>query len=184
PILYVGMGEKLSDLEQFYPDRMASRILGMGDVLSLIDKATSVIDEEEAKKMAQKLKKAEFDYNDFLDQMRQVKKMGGMASILNMMPGANQLKGINLDDNEKAMGRVEAIILSMTEEERRNPELMNPSRKKRIAAGAGVDIAEVNRLVKQFGEMKKMMKQLPGMMGKGRRGGGLGGMFGKMKLPF
>ena len=184
PILYVGMGEKLSDLEQFYPDRMASRILGMGDVLSLIDKATSVIDEEEAKKMAQKLKKAEFDYNDFLDQMRQVKKMGGMASILNMMPGANQLKGINLDDNEKAMGRVEAIILSMTEEERRNPELMNPSRKKRIAAGAGVDIAEVNRMVKQFGEMKKMMKQLPGMMGKGRRGGGLGGMFGKMKLPF
>ena len=183
PILYVGMGEKLSDLEQFYPDRMASRILGMGDVLSLIDKATSVIDEEEAKKMAQKLKKAEFDYNDFLDQMRQVKKMGGMASILNMMPGANQLKGINLDDNEKAMGRVEAIILSMTEEERRNPDLMNPSRKKRIAAGAGVDIAEVNRLVKQFGEMKKMMKQLPGMMGKGRRGG-LGGMFGKMKLPF
>ncbi len=183
PILYVGMGEKLSDLEQFYPDRMASRILGMGDVLSLIDKATSVIDEEEAKKMAQKLKKAEFDYNDFLDQMRQVKKMGGMASILNMMPGANQLKGINLDDNEKAMGRVEAIILSMTEEERRNPDLMNPSRKKRIAAGAGVDIAEVNRLVKQFGEMKKMMKQLPGMMGKGRRGG-LSGMFGKMKLPF
>ena len=186
PILYVGMGEKLSDLEQFYPDRMASRILGMGDVLSLIDKATAVIDEEEAKKLSQKLKKAEFDYNDFLDQMNQVKKMGGMASILNMMPGANQLKGIDLDDNEKAMSRVEAIILSMTEEERRNPDLMNPSRKKRIAAGAGVDIAEVNRLVKQFADMKKMMKQLPGMMGGGKRkGGGLGGMFGgKMKFPF
>lgn len=186
PILYVGMGEKLSDLEQFYPDRMASRILGMGDVLSLIDKATAVIDEEEAKKLTQKLKKAEFDYNDFLDQMRQVKKMGGMASILNMMPGANQLKGIDLNDNEKAMAKVEAIILSMTEEERRNPDLMNPSRKKRIAAGAGVDIAEVNRLVKQFADMKKMMKQLPGMMGGGkRRGGGLGGLLGgKMKLPF
>lgn len=185
PILYIGMGEKLSDLEQFYPDRMASRILGMGDVLSLIDKATAVIDEEEARKLSQKIKKAEFDYNDFLDQMRQVKKMGGMASILNMMPGANQLKGIDLDDNEKAMAKVEAIILSMTEEERRNPDLMNPSRKKRIAAGAGVDIAEVNRLVKQFADMKKMMKQLPGMMGGGKRRGGLGGMFGgKMKLPF
>lgn len=185
PILYVGMGEKLSDLEQFYPDRMASRILGMGDVLSLIDKATAVIDEEEARKLGQKIKKAEFDYNDFLEQMRQVKKMGGMASILNMMPGANQLKGIDLDDNEKAMAKVEAIILSMTEEERRNPDLMNPSRKKRIAAGAGVDIAEVNRLVKQFADMKKMMKQLPGMMGGGKRRGGLGGLLGgKMKLPF
>ena len=184
PILYVGMGEKLSDLEQFYPDRMASRILGMGDVLSLIDKATAVIDEEEARKLGQKIKKAEFDYNDFLEQMRQVKKMGGMASILNMMPGANQLKGIDLDDNEKAMAKVEAIILSMTEEERRNPDLMNPSRKKRIAAGAGVDIAEVNRLVKQFADMKKMMKQLPGMMGGGKRRGGLGGLLGgKMKLP-
>lgn len=185
PILYVGMGEKLSDLEQFYPDRMASRILGMGDVLSLIDKATAVIDEEEAKKLTQKLKKAEFDYNDFLEQMRQVKKMGGMAGILNMMPGANQLKGIDLDDNEKAMAKVEAIILSMTEEERRNPDLMNPSRKKRIAAGAGADIAEVNRLVKQFADMKKMMKQLPGMMGGGKRKGGLGGLLGgRMKLPF
>jgi len=183
PILYVGMGEKLSDLEQFYPDRMASRILGMGDVLSIIDKATAVMDEEKAKELSQKLKKAEFDYNDFLDQMNQIKKMGGMASILSMMPGMGQLKDIDLDGNEKAMGRVEAIILSMTEEERRNPDLMNPSRKKRIAQGAGVDIAEVNRLVKQFGEMKKMMKQLPGMMGGGKRKG-LGGMFGKMKFPF
>jgi signal recognition particle subunit SRP54 len=186
PILYVGMGEKLSDLEQFYPDRMASRILGMGDVLSIIDKASAVIDEEKAKELGRKIKKAEFDYNDFLDQMNQIKKMGGMASIMSMMPGMGQLKGLDLDENEKTMGRVEAIILSMTAEERRNPDLMNPSRKKRIAQGAGVDIAEVNRLVKQFGDMKKLMKQLPGMAGGGKRKGlgGLGGMLGKMKLPF
>lgn len=185
PILYIGMGEKLSDLEQFYPDRMASRILGMGDVLSIIDKAAAVMDEEKARELSKKIKKAEFDYNDFLEQMRQIKQMGGMSSILTMMPGMNQLKGVDLDGNEKAMDRVEAIILSMTDEERRNPELINPSRKKRIANGAGVDIAEVNRMVKQFGEMKKMMKQLPGMMGGGkRRGGGLGGMLGKMKFPF
>ena len=185
PILYVGMGEKLSDLEQFYPDRMASRILGMGDVLSIIDKASAVIDEEKAKELGRKIKKAEFDYNDFLDQMNQIKKMGGMASIMSMMPGMGQLKGLDLDENEKTMGRVEAIILSMTAEERRNPDLMNPSRKKRIAQGAGVDIAEVNRLVKQFGDMKKLMKQLPGMAGGGKRKGlgGLGGMLGKMKLP-
>ena len=186
PILYVGMGEKLSDLEQFYPDRMASRILGMGDVLSIIDKASAVIDEEKAKELGRKIKKAEFDYNDFLDQMNQIKKMGGMASIMSMMPGMGQLKGLDLDENEKTMGRVEAIILSMTAEERRNPDLMNPSRKKRIAQGAGVDIAEVNRLVKQFGDMKKLMKQLPGMAGGGKRKGlgGLGGMLGKMMLPF
>ncbi len=185
PIIYVGMGEKLSDLEQFYPDRMASRILGMGDVLSIIDKAAAVIDEDKAKELGRKIKKAEFDYNDFLDQMNQIKKMGGMASIMSMMPGMGQLKGLDLDENEKAMGRVEAIILSMTAEERRNPDLMNPSRKKRIAQGAGVDIAEVNRLVKQFGDMKKLMKQLPGMAGGKRKGlGGLGGMFGKMKMPF
>ena len=186
PILYVGMGEKLSDLEQFYPDRMASRILGMGDVLSIIDKASAVIDEEKAKELGRKIKKAEFDYNDFLDQMNQIKKMGGMASIMSMMPGMGQLKGLDLDENEKTMGRVEAIILSMTAEERRNPDLMNPSRKKRIAQGAGVDIAEVNRLVKQFGDMKKLMKQLPGMAGGGKRKGlgGLGGMLGKIKLPF
>lgn len=186
PILYVGMGEKLSDLEQFYPDRMASRILGMGDIMSIIDKATAIMDEDKARELSQKIKKAEFDYNDFLDQMRQIKQMGGMSSILGMMPGMNQLKGVDLEDNEKSMGRVEAIILSMSDEERRNPDLMNPSRKKRIAKGAGVDIAEVNRIVKQFGEMKKMMKQLPGMMGGKRRGGmgGLGGMMGKFKLPF
>ena len=121
----------------------------------IIDKASAVIDEEKAKELGRKIKKAEFDYNDFLDQMNQIKKMGGMASIMSMMPGMGQLKGLDLDENEKTMGRVEAIILSMTAEERRNPDLMNPSRKKRIAQGAGVDIAEVNRLVKQFGAYEK-----------------------------
>ncbi|MFR5602332.1 MAG: signal recognition particle protein, partial [Lachnospiraceae bacterium] len=173
PILYVGMGEKLSDLEQFYPDRMASRILGMGDILSLIEKAELQVDEEKAKELSQKLRKAEFDYNDFLDQMRQIKKMGGVASIMNMMPGMGQMKG-NMDIDEKAMDRVEAIILSMTAEERANPSLMNPSRKQRIAKGAGVDLSEVNRIVKQFDQMKKMMKQLPGMMGGKKGRGGLG----------
>ena len=180
PVLYVGMGEKLSDLEQFYPDRMASRILGMGDILSLIEKAELQVDEEKAKELSQKLRKAEFDYNDFLDQMNQIKKMGGMASILGMMPGMGQMKDMDLD--ERAMDRVEAIILSMTSKERLNPELMkNASRKQRVAKGAGVDISEVNRIVKQFDQMKKMMKQLPGMMGGGKRHGGL---FGKLKLPF
>ena len=185
PILYVGMGEKLSDLEQFYPDRMASRILGMGDILSLIEKAEFEVSEEKAKEMSQKLRKAEFDFNDFLDQMRQIKKMGGMNSILSMMPGMSQMKG-NVEIDEKSMDKVEAIILSMTKEERANPSLLNPSRKQRIAKGAGVDIAEVNRIVKQFEQSKKLMKQLPGMMGGGKRKGlgGLGGMLGKMKLPF
>ena len=188
PILYVGMGEKLSDLEQFYPDRMASRILGMGDILSLIEKAEAEIDQDKAKELSQKLKKAEFDYNDFLDQMNQIKKMGGMASIMNMMPGMGNLGNIDMDENEKNMKRVEAIILSMTKEERANPSLMNVPRKKRIAKGAGVDLNEVNRLCKQFEQMKKMMKQLPGMMGGGKRRGGLGGlgglMGGKFKMPF
>ena len=186
PILYVGMGEKLSDLEQFYPDRMASRILGMGDILSLIEKAEAEIDQEKAKELGQKLKKAEFDYNDFLEQMRQVKKMGGMSSILGMMPGMSQLKDVDID--EKAMDRVEAIILSMTPKERSNPGILNLSRKQRIAKGAGVPISEVNRIVKQFDQMKKMMKQLPGLMGGGGRRKGLGGlgglMGGKLKMPF
>lgn len=186
PILYIGMGEKLSDLEQFYPDRMASRILGMGDILSLIEKAESQVDEEKAKELSQKLRKAEFDYNDFLDQMNQIKKMGGMSSIMNMMPGMGQMKDVEVD--EKAMDRVEAIILSMTDKERTNPDLMkNASRKQRVARGAGVDISEVNRIVKQFDQMKKMMKQMPGMAGGKKRGGfgGLGGLMGgKMKLPF
>ena len=191
PILYIGMGEKLSDLEQFYPDRMASRILGMGDIQSLIEKAAAQVDEEQAKELSQKLRKAEFDYNDFLTQMQQIKKMGGMGSVLSMMPGVgSQLAGVDMDEGERSMHRVESIILSMTKEERANPGLMNPSRKQRIAKGAGVDIGEVNRLVKQFDQMKKMMKQMPGLMGGGKRKGmkglgGLGGLMGgKMKLPF
>lgn len=184
PILYIGMGEKLSDLEQFYPDRMASRILGMGDVLTLIEKAELELDEEKARAMSQKLRKAEFDYNDFLEQMQQIKKMGGLGGIMSMLPGMGQIKGGMPEVDDSAMNRVEAIILSMTKEERANPLLMNLSRKQRIAKGAGVDISEVNRIVKQFDQMKKMMKQLPGMMGGKKGRGGLGGMFGKMKLPF
>ncbi|HJC05040.1 MAG TPA: signal recognition particle protein [Candidatus Enterocloster excrementipullorum] len=188
PILYTGMGEKLSDLEQFYPDRMASRILGMGDIQSLIEKAAAQVDEEQAKELSQKLRKAEFDYNDFLTQMQQIRKMGGMGSILSMMPGmGSQLSSVDMDEGERSLKRVESIILSMTKEERANPNLMNPSRKQRIAKGAGVDISEVNRLVKQFDQMKKMMKQMPGLMGGGKRKGfgGLGGLMGgKMKLPF
>ena len=188
PILYIGMGEKLSDLEQFYPDRMASRILGMGDIQSLIEKAAAELDEEKAREMGQKLRKAEFDYNDFLTQMQQIKKMGGMGSILSMMPGVgSQLSGIDMDEGERSLRRVESIILSMTKEERANPGLINPSRKQRIAKGAGVDVSEVNRLVKQFDQMKKMMKQMPGLMGGGKRKGlgGLGGLMGgKLKLPF
>ena len=174
PILYVGMGEKLSDLEQFYPDRMASRILGMGDVLTLIEKAQADIDEEQAKKIEQKMRKNEFDFEMYLESMSQMKKMGGLSSILGMMPGLGMGKGkmpeIDQEAAEKNMARTEAIIYSMTPEERRNPSLMNPSRKNRIAKGAGVDIAEVNRLVKQFEQMRKMMKQMPGMMKKGKRG--------------
>ena len=183
PILYVGMGEKLSDLEQFYPDRMASRILGMGDVLSLIEKASEEIDEEQAKKMTEKFKKAQFDFDDYLDSMSQMKKMGGLGSIMGMLPGLGGMgmKGkmpeVDTDAAEKKMAKIEAIIHSMTPEERANPDLLNPSRKHRIARGAGVDISEVNRTVKQFNEMRKMMKQLPGMMGgKGKKG--------KFRLPF
>jgi signal recognition particle subunit SRP54 len=168
PIFYVGMGEKLSDLEQFYPDRMASRILGMGDVESLIEKAQNAIDEEKAREMEQKLKKASFDFNDFLDSLAQMEKMGGMQDMLSMLPGmGSQLKNVEID--ERQMNRPKAIILSMTKEERANPKIINPSRKKRIAAGAGVDISEVNRLIKQFEQMQKMMKQMSGMMG-GKRG--------------
>ncbi len=168
PIYYVGMGEKLSDLEQFHPDRMASRILGMGDVESLIEKAQSAIDEEKAKEMEQKMRKATFDFNDFLDSMAQMEKMGGMQSMLSMLPGmGNQLNGVELD--EKQMNRPKSIILSMTKEERTNPKILNASRKRRIAMGAGVDVSEVNRLIKQFEQMQKMMKQMSGMMG-GKRG--------------
>ena len=183
PILYVGMGEKLSDLEQFYPDRMASRILGMGDVLSLIEKAGESIDEEQAKEMTRKMKKAQFDFEDYLMSMQQMKKMGGLSSVMGMMPGLGmmgnaKIKDEDMDAGEKQMARIESIIYSMTKEERRNPDILNPSRKHRIARGAGVDISEVNRLVKQFEQMKKMMKQLPGMMG------GRGGKKGKFRFPF
>lgn len=185
PILYAGMGEKLSDLEQFYPDRMASRILGMGDVLTLIEKAGAEMDEDKAKKMADKMKKAQFDFEDYLDSMEQMRKMGGLSSIMSMMPGlggmggkAGKLPDLDSEENEKKMARMEAMICSMTPEERRNPDLLNPSRKHRIAKGAGVDIAEVNRMVKQFNESRKMMKKLPGLMG------GRGGKRGRFKLPF
>ena len=170
PILYVGMGEKLSDLEQFYPERMASRILGMGDVMSLM---------EQAAEMQKKLKKMDFDFNDYLTSMEQMKKMGGIGSILNMLPGVgSKMKDIEGMVDESALERTKSIILSMTPQERTNPAILNVSRKNRIARGAGVDIAEVNRLVKQFEQSKKMMKQMPGMMGgkMGKRGG--------FKLPF
>ena len=182
PILYVGMGEKLSDLEQFYPDRMASRILGMGDVLTLIEKAQTEFDAEKAKELGAKIKKNEFDFNDYLAQMGQMKKMGGLSSILGMMPGmgGKQLKQIEDNVDEKKLAHIEAIILSMTPQERANPKLMNPSRKNRSARDCGLDIAEVNRFIKQFDQTKKMMKQLPGMMKGGRKG-----MFGGMgKMPF
>ncbi len=181
PILFTAMGEKLADLHQFYPDRMASRILGMGDVLSLIEKAGEQIDADKEKEMTAKLKKGKFDFEDYLESMNQMKKMGGLASIMSMMPGMGGMlpKGANMSKladqvDEKKMARTEAIVLSMTKAERRDPNLLNPSRKHRIAKGAGVDIAEVNRLVKQFKEAQKMMKQLPGMMGKR----------GRFNLPF
>lgn len=171
PILYAGMGEKLSDLEQFYPDRMASRILGMGDVLTMIEKAQENIDEEKARELERKVRKNQFDFEMYLDSMSQMKKMGGIASMLGMLPGMGmgKMPDVDTDEAEKQMARTEAIIYSMTLEERRNPKLMNPSRKHRIAKGAGVDIAEVNRLVKQFEQMQKMMKKMPGLLG-GKRG--------------
>ena len=183
PILYVGMGEKLSDLEQFYPDRMASRILGMGDILTMIEKAQESIDEEASMKMVQKMKKNQFDFEDYLESMHQMKKMGGIGALLSMMPGmgGNQMKQLEDAVDEKKMARIEAMILSMTVKERQNPSILNPSRKRRIANGAGVDISEVNRLVKQFEQSRKMMKQMPGLMG-GKGKFGKKGMFGK--LPF
>ena len=181
PILYVGMGEKLSDLEQFYPDRMAGRILGMGDVLSLIDKVQSSIDldEDKEKEMAARMKKGKFDFEDYLESMKQMRKMGGLSSILGMMPGLGT-KSAELESliDEKQLARMEAVVLSMTPEERRNPKLLNPSRKHRIARGAGVDISVVNRFIKQFEQSQKMMKQFPSLMG------GKGARKGKFRLPF
>ena len=176
PIFYVGMGEKLSDLEQFYPVRMASRILGMGDVMTLIEKAEAQIDEEKAAELGKKFKNNELDFNDFLEQMQQMKKMGGLTSILSMLPGMGLPADLDIDDD--ALKGTEAIIYSMTKEERTKPSIINPSRKRRIAAGAGVDISEVNRLIKQFEQSKKMMKQMSGMMsGKKMKRG-------KFKFPF
>lgn len=176
PIYYVGMGEKLSDLEQFYPDRMASRILGMGDVMTLIEKAEAQIDQDKAAELTKKFKNNEFDFNDFLEQMQQMKKLGGLSSILSMMPGMGLPADLDIDDD--ALKGTEAIIYSMTIEERTKPSIINPSRKRRIAQGAGVDISEVNRLIKQFEQSRKMMKQMSGMMsGKKMKRG-------RMKFPF
>lgn len=178
PILYVGMGEKLSDLEQFYPDRMANRILGMGDVLTLIEKAQEnvSIDADKERDMMSRMKKGKFDFNDYLESMKQMRNMGGLANILGMLPGMNKISEAETDGAEKQIKQTEAIIYSMTPQERENPKLLNPSRKHRIAKGAGVDIAVVNRFIKQFEQSQKMMKQMPGLMkGLGKRG---------MRFPF
>ncbi|WP_455104814.1 signal recognition particle protein [Peptostreptococcus sp.] len=184
PIKFIGMGEKLDNLEPFYPDRMASRILGMGDVLSLIEKAESALDMEKAKELGQKLKKNEMDFEDFLMQLEQVQNLGPLDKLLELVPGMGNLKGQigDLDSKGKEINRTKAIIQSMTLEERRNPQILNASRKKRIARGSGTSVQDVNRLIKQFNEMKKMMKmfQSSGMMGKMKKGG----FPGMPKLPF
>lgn len=182
PIIFVSTGEKLTDIEQFHPDRMANRILGMGDVLTLIDKVAEAnleMDAEKEKEMAARLKKGKFDFEDYLESMNQMKKLGGLSSILGMMPGMG-IKASDIESavDDKQLARMEAIVLSMTPAERKDPKLLNPSRKHRIAKGAGVDIAVVNRFIKQFEQSQKMMKQLPGMMG------GFGGKKGRFKLPF
>ena len=182
PILFVSTGEKLTDIEQFHPDRMANRILGMGDLLTLIEKVAEAnldMDADKEKEMTARLKKGKFDFEDYLESMSQMKKLGGLSSILGMMPGMG-IKASDLEGavDEKQLARMEAIVLSMTPAERKDPKLLNPSRKHRIAKGAGVDIAVVNRFIKQFEQSQKMMKQLPGMMG------GFGGRKGKFKFPF
>jgi signal recognition particle subunit SRP54 len=173
PIKFIGVGEKLNDFEEFYPDRMASRILGMGDVLTLIEKAQENFDEEKAKKLQKKIKNQELDLDDFLEQMQQMKNMGPISDLMGMIPGMNNkaLKNVNLDD--KDLIKVEAIIQSMTKKERKNPGILNGSRKKRVASGSGTTVPDVNRLVKQFEQTKKMMKQMS-QMSKG----------GKLKMPF
>ena len=176
PIKFVGTGEKLDAIEPFHPDRMASRILGMGDVLSLIEKAQEAFDEKKAGEMERKLRESTFDLNDFLEQFRQVKDMGSIEQLVGMIPGMKPgaLKDAQID--EKALGRTEAIILAMTPKERQKPDIINASRKKRIAAGSGTSVVEVNKLLRQFEQMSKMFKQLGGMTGKGKRR--------KMKMPF
>ncbi len=186
PIKFVGVGEKIADgIEPFHPERMASRILGMGGMLTLIEKAQANIDAEKAKEMERKMRNAEFTFDDFLEQMEQVRKMGPLEQILEMLPGANKLKGLkDFRVDEKQMARVEAIVKSMTKEEKRRPELLNASRRKRIAAGSGNSVQDVNRFIKQFEDMRKMMKQFSSMMGpKGAKG--LKGKLGKgFKFPF
>ncbi|AMW98396.1 signal recognition particle protein [Rummeliibacillus stabekisii] len=175
PIKFVGMGEKMDALEQFHPERMASRILGMGDVMTLIEKAQATVDEDKARELEEKFKTQSFTLDDFLDQMSQVKKLGPLDEILKMLPGANKIKGLeNAKIDDKQIGHIEAIILSMTPAEKTNPEIINASRRKRIAKGSGSSVQEVNRLIKQFDDMKKMMKQMTGMAQKGKK---------KMKLP-
>lgn len=175
PIKFVGMGEKMDALEPFHPERMASRILGMGDVMSLIEKAQENVDEEKAKELEQKFRTQTFTLDDFLDQLQQVKKMGPLDEILKMMPGMNKIKGLeNAQVDESQMGRVEAVIRSMTIAERTTPEIINANRRKRIAKGSGTSIQEVNRLLKQFEDMKKMVKQMTNMQQKGKK---------KMKMP-
>ncbi|QTM99389.1 signal recognition particle protein [Sediminibacillus dalangtanensis] len=177
PIKFAGMGEKLDELEAFHPERMASRILGMGDVLSLIEKAQDTVDENKAKELEEKMRSASFTFDDFLEQMGQVRNMGPLEDLIGMLPGANKMKGLkNVQFDEKQLSHVEAIIQSMTKQERQDPGVMNASRKKRIAKGAGRSVSEVNRLLKQFEEMKKMMKQMTNMQ-KGKKGKG-------MKFPF
>jgi signal recognition particle subunit SRP54 len=161
PVKFVGMGEKINQLEPFYPDRMAGRILGMGDVLTLIEKAQSSFDEEEAKKLEQKLRRAEFTFEDFYKQLQQIKKMGSLSDIMNMIPGFSKVKGMkNIDVDESELVKVEAIINSMTKIERIKPGVIEASRKKRIASGSGTSVQEVNRLLKQFEDMRKMMKNM------------------------
>jgi len=177
PIKFVGVGEKIDALEPFYPERIASRILGMGDIVTLVEKAQAQIDEKEAERLEEKLKKNEFTFEDFLDQMKLIKKMGSLRDLLGMIPGVDKaLRGVEIDD--KAFGRVEAIILSMTKEERGNPRLLNVSRRKRIASGSGTSIQDVNRLIKQFEDMQKMMRN----MTKGKMANMMGGRLPQM--PF
>jgi signal recognition particle subunit SRP54 len=187
PIKFAATGEKIDALEPFYPDRMASRILGMGDVLTLIEKAQENIDADKAKELERKMRNDEFTFEDFLEQMEQVKKLGPLDQLLDMMPGMNKLKGAkDLKVDDKQMGRTVAIVKSMTTEEKRKPEILNASRRKRLALGSGTSVQEVNRLIKQFDDMRKMMKQFSGMMGSGGKGmKGLKGKLGKgMKFPF
>ena len=180
PIKFTGVGEKLSDLEPFYPDRMASRILGMGDVLSLIEKAQENFDEKKALELEKKMRTMQFTLNDYLDQMQQLKKMGPLSQVMNMLPGMNAkaLQGVDMEKGEKEMKKNEAIIKSMTKREREEPQVINGSRRKRIATGSGTSVQEVNRLLNSFEDMKKMFK----MLADGGKRGGKG--MGKFKMPF